>query len=84
MLPLQESLQPNQDTKTGEIETWPAYASRSVSDTGKITSSFNKDIAVVKVSLYFIGFPSQNVLLVITLSLYLKIINSVLFGEQEV
>lgn len=50
MLPLQESLRPNQDTKTGEIETWPAYASRSVSDTGKIARSFSKEVTAIKVS----------------------------------
>ena len=49
MLPLQESLQPNQDTKSGEIETWPAYASRTVSDTGKITRSFDKSASALKV-----------------------------------
>jgi len=61
MLPLQESLQPNQDTKTGEIETWPAYASRSVSDTGKITSSFSKDITAVKVLIYYVSTISVRI-----------------------
>ena len=56
MLPIQESLQPNQDTKTGEIETWPAYASRSVSDTGKIARSFSKDLSAIKVCCYQIVF----------------------------
>ncbi|CAK8688954.1 unnamed protein product [Clavelina lepadiformis] len=50
LLPTEESLRPNQDTNSGEIETWPAYASRSVSDTGLIGKSFNKDLMVVKKS----------------------------------
>nr|XP_018668511.1 translin-associated factor X-interacting protein 1 [Ciona intestinalis] len=51
LLPSQQSLQPNQDTKSGEIESWPAYASQSVSDTSLIGKSFHKDLTIVKKSI---------------------------------
>nr|CAB3267300.1 translin-associated factor X-interacting protein 1 [Phallusia mammillata] len=49
VLPRQSNLRPGQDTKSGEIETWPAYASRSMLNAGISSSSMQDDKVVTKV-----------------------------------